>query len=460
MRITWAGRSLPSLEERFSSRHNALGVIRLALATAVLVGHAWPLSGVSEHQVLRDASSGQTDLGAMAVYGFFVLSGFLITGSGLKLTVGRYAWHRFLRIFPGLWVCLLVTALGIAPLVALYERGTLDGFWTHPLGPQQYITVNWFASWGQAQISGLLTEAPYSQLLGGRPGSFDASLWTLKYELTCYIVVGALAGTAVLRRAPRAVVLLAGLLYGILLVDWYRGPGLTAGLQGRGALGPFPLLGSLSVHQVICLGFLFLLGGAIRLYRHRVPMHGGLAAVAGVALLVSLTQGGFYVVGLPAYAYLLFYLAVALPGIFQRIGRKRDYSYGIYIYGWPVQQVIALMGGARYGLFVYILLSVLGTLALAVPSWHLVERPAMSLKDRSLPLLDRWRQGRGAHDQPTADANMAAATTMQLPAITVPRSRTEPTLAGAGLPGGYVEEHRQADPSVTGSPHPQGQTNR
>ncbi|WP_446212733.1 acyltransferase family protein [Micromonospora sp. IBSANI012] len=394
MRTPWAGRRLPTLEERFSSRHNALGLIRLVLASAVLVAHAWPL-GIGQPEPGRLESSGQTDLGVMSVYGFFVLSGFLITGSGLKFSVGRYAWHRVLRIFPGFWVCLVVTALAIAPLVALYEKGSLQGFWNHAEGPFDYIAANWFASMQQYQISGLLAEGPYGQSFGGKPTAFDGSLWSLKYELACYVLVAALMATRVLRNAPRTVLLLAAICFAFIVADLINAPTWTSHPPGRGSLGPFPLLGSFVNRHMIYLGFLFLLGAAARLYRHRMPMHGALAALAGVALALSMWLGGFYVIGLPAYAYLLLYLAVALPGPLRRIGRERDYSYGIYIYGFPVQQAIALVGGARYGVAVYLLLSALGTLALAVPSWHLIERPAMSHKDRTLPIREWSRRWRG-----------------------------------------------------------------
>ncbi|MFU8849622.1 acyltransferase family protein [Micromonospora sp. SL1-18] len=396
MTTPWAGRRLPTLEERFSSRHNALGLIRLVLASAVVVGHAWPL-GLGLDQPGRGGTGGQTDLGNLAVFGFFVLSGFLITGSGLRFTAGRYTWHRILRIFPGLWVCLLVTALVIAPVVALYERGSLDGFWHHPLGPFDYITSNWFAAMTQYRISNLLTEGPYGQSFGGSPTAFDGSLWSLKYELMCYALVAALMVTAVLRKAPRAVLLLAAVCYAFMLADLLHAKEWTIEPPGRGTIGPLPLLGTFQIRHVIYLGFAFLLGAAARLYRHRLPMHGAVAAAAGVVMALTLWHGGFHTIGLPAFVYLLLYLAVALPGRLQNVGRKRDYSYGIYIYGWPAQQLIALVGGTRYGMPVYVLLSLLGTLVLAVPSWHLVERPAMSLKDRTLPVpgwLRRWRDGR------------------------------------------------------------------
>jgi peptidoglycan/LPS O-acetylase OafA/YrhL len=355
-----------TLEDRFSSRGNSIGFLRHLLALSVLVAHTWPLAfGVSS--LGTALTKKQTDLGTMAVYGFFVLSGFLITSSGLKFGIGRFAWHRFLRIFPGLWVCLLVTAAAIGPVAALIERGTLRGYWSHPQGPWEYVTTNWFASMSQYPISGLLRTTPYGH---GRPSAFDGSLWSLKYELLCYVLVGTLAVTAVLRRARPLVVLLAVAAYGVILAR-----------IDLGSIGPVPLLGSFSIRQFVILGFLFALGAVARLFGRHLPLHPMLAGLVGVALVATMVSGGFLIVGLPSYAYLLLYATVALPSRLHAVGRKRDYSYGIYIYAFPVQQMLALVGGARLGAVGFILVSAMGTLALAIPSWHLIERPAMSLKD-------------------------------------------------------------------------------
>ena len=78
----------------------------------------------------------QTDVGKMAVVGFFVLSGFMITGSGARITAGRFAWHRALRILPGLWGSLLLSALVIIPALYYWLHGSLNGYWNHPQGPR------------------------------------------------------------------------------------------------------------------------------------------------------------------------------------------------------------------------------------------------------------------------------------------------------------------------------------
>src|SRR4051812_41239689 len=87
---------LPVVADVFRPRHNAIGLLRLAFALVVVVSHCWPL-GRGEPDPLTGASHGQTDVGAMAVAGFFVLSGLLVTRSALRCSPARFAWHRALR---------------------------------------------------------------------------------------------------------------------------------------------------------------------------------------------------------------------------------------------------------------------------------------------------------------------------------------------------------------------------
>jgi peptidoglycan/LPS O-acetylase OafA/YrhL len=368
-----------SLADRFSPRANSVGFLRLTLAGVVLVSHTWPL-GLGRPNPLLAQSHGQTDLGTLAVDGFFVLSGFLIAGSGLRLSTGRFAWHRFLRIFPGLWVCLLVTALLIAPAVALYERGDLAGFWHATDGPWRYLLADWWSGMRQYPISGLLSSTPYGRQIGG-PGPFDGSLWSLVDELLCYVLVGLLVCTRVLRRAPWLVAVLAGLVYLVIIRDYVTVPGPASLRPAYPGPPDLPLIGPLDLQALLYLGFLFLLGTLARLYGHRIPVHPAIAGAAALVLTGSLVFGGFFVIGLPAFAYLLLWAAAALPARLHGVGRRRDFSYGIYIYAFPVQQVLALAGAARFGAIGFIVLSAVGTMVFAAASWYLVERPALACKD-------------------------------------------------------------------------------
>ncbi|MEV0397491.1 hypothetical protein [Polymorphospora rubra] len=157
-------------------------------------------------------------------------------------------------------------------------------------------------------------------------------------------------------------------------------------------------------------------------------MTGWLAAVALIGLAGTLRFGAFCVVGLPLLAYLLLYLAVGLPRSLHPIGRKRDYSYGIYIYAFPVQQVLAMLIGVQYGFVTYLAATTAGTLLLAALSWHLVERPAMLLKDMALPLPARWRRPGGGSPTTGPDVTAAKAAALR-PDPTAPIPVTAPSAA-------------------------------
>jgi peptidoglycan/LPS O-acetylase OafA/YrhL len=118
-------------------------------------------------------------------------------------------------------------------------------------------------------------------------------------------------------------------------------------------------------------------------------MHGAIAAGATAMLVGSIVFGGFHVLGVPALAYVVLWTATAMPRWTHGIGRRRDYSYGIYLYGFAVQQLLALFGVPRLGLVPYVAVTLVVTVALAAASWHLVERRAMSLKNARLKLPSR-----------------------------------------------------------------------
>ncbi|MET7423796.1 acyltransferase [Dactylosporangium sp. NPDC005555] len=362
------------LVDRYSPRANALGFLRLCLALAVLAGHSWPL-GAGRATPGLGLSRGQADVGALAVDGFFVLSGFLVTASAARLGAVRFAWHRCLRIFPGLWACLLLTAAFAGFFTTFHEAFSFA--WNNALGQPH--------RWG---IGTLFSDTPYGRLTGG--GSVvNGSLWSLSFELCWYGVFTALTACGVIRRSPRLILLLTAGAYTVLLSDFLHQLRQTARTvpQPRGAFGPIPFFGALDTQTLVYLGFLFLLGASAQLYRHRIPANGILALTAVVVLLTTLRFGAFHVLGYPAFAYLLLWLACSLPPWTHRIGRTHDYSYGIYIYAFPAQQTLATLGVHHWGPPAYIAVSALVTTALAAASWHLVERPVLTFKHWTPPFV-------------------------------------------------------------------------
>ncbi len=264
---------------------------------------------------------------------------------------------------PGFWVCLLVTALVVAPLAAaLMGRSPLSVF-SSPEDPAwRYPFVNAALPIFQYPIAGL--ETPRGET------AMDGSLWTLQYEAFCYFVL-ALLGMATLLRRRLVLVMLCAVLW---VLTWVQFAGLI----------PFdvPLLQN---DQVLRFLLMFLLGAAGHVLGDRIPISWHWATAAGAVVLASTFMLPDYrLVGALAFAYLCLYAMVRLP-----LWRAPawDLSYGLYLYHWPVQFLLALAGATALGQPAFVLLSVCLALGVAALSWVTVESRALRLKDMPVPSI-------------------------------------------------------------------------
>ena len=361
-----------SIGAGLSGRDNAFGLLRLVLASAVIFSHAFPLGGHGPDPLLS-LSNGQQSIGDLAVLGFFAVSGYLITKSGARNDILQFLWHRTLRIFPAFWVVLLVGALVVAPLVWVGGGRALGNYLpTGPGSPAAYLTQNGDLSIGQWGVYDVFAQTtPYGRLVGG--SVLNGSLWTLKYEWTCYLIVGALMLFAVLKRVRPVVPMLTLAVLAVQVLRVYH-PGWMA--------AHLPHLSYLTDPYRVTLTLVFLCGACLAVYSGRVPLHDAPGVLSVAAAVTALFTTGFALVGPPAVAYVVVWLAARLPGPLRRIGARNDYSYGVYVYGFLVEQLLAHLGVHEWGYLPYAVATLLVSAACAWVSWHAVEQPAMSWKDR------------------------------------------------------------------------------
>jgi peptidoglycan/LPS O-acetylase OafA/YrhL len=402
------------LSEVFDQRRNALNLLRIALAIAVVFSHSLTLGGFRS-EVLW----GHGTLGDLAVDAFFAVSGFLITPSAERNSVPRYLWQRGLRIFPAFWACLVVTAAAAGPLTWAAAGKPLTGYWPAAL---RYVTSDWLLTVKSAGIAGTPRGVPF-------PGAWDGSLWTLRWEFGCYLMVAGLAITGALRRR-KAVLWL-------WLASW-AGPLVLA------AAG-VPTYTDTPAHDLIRFVPVFLAGSVLWLYRDKIPDSGLLAAGA-----LALAAAGTFlrnpeVLSGPPLAYACVWAAVHLPG--KRIGSRHDISYGTYIYGFPAAQALACWHLYRLGYVPFTLATLGVTLLLAFASCITVERPALRLKRMAFPHRTAGRH-RAAADARQRPANGEASGFVLAPVPPAsPRRRPDVCLAdgqqdhrildgGQGVPGG------------------------
>lgn len=333
----------------FPYRENSLNLFRLVLAGLVLFAHSWYIAGRGVGPQIHGEN-----LGGWAVAGFFVLSGFLITRSRFRTGAGDYLLHRVARIYPAFIVCLVATAAVFGPIAALIENGTLAGYLSTPVTPLQYVWGNLGLNITTYDIGATLNTVPY-------PNAWNGSLWTLYFEFLCYLIVWVLGSWAVFKRSlvPATVAFL------LSVAVW-----MNIGLAERMGLdGSFVLLFKLLP---------FFLGGAVVfLIIDRVGINTWIALgslVIALALIIFVPGWGGQISS-PFLAYGLLFLSTIVP----QPGwiAKNDISYGFYIYAWPVQQLVVLVGGASLGMPVYIVITIIVTAALAALSWFFIERPSM-----------------------------------------------------------------------------------
>ncbi|GAA2127159.1 acyltransferase [Nocardioides bigeumensis] len=327
-----------------SGGDNALNFLRLVLASGVVVGHAWPFVTGADGPM-----PGGMSLGVWCVSGFFGISGYLVTGSRMRLPFLDYLGRRALRILPAFWVCLVVTAVVFAPLSAMLAGDPVQI--VDAGSAASYVGANGGLWIFQAGIDGTLTHVQI-------PGDWNGSLWTLSYEFAAYLAIGALFGLVRGEQGRRRVCLV---LAGVLVVGNLLG-------EVRGvAAGVFV--------YTVWLGGAFLCGAVIRTWRDRVPCDARLAAGAAAVLVVACLLDLPRTLGAPALTYLLLWAGATLP---IRLGRRHDVSYGIYIYAFPVSQLLGSSAlDPHLGVPAQATLTFLLCLPLAWASWLLVESPAM-----------------------------------------------------------------------------------
>lgn len=343
--------SAPFLAEAMARPHNAFSALRLSLALAVVVSHAFSVtSGAVQDEPLTGVTG--FSLGEHAVNGFFAVSGFLVTMSYDRRRARDYALARFLRIVPGLVAATLVVTLGLG---AALTRLPLAEYYAAP--ETWRFVVNTLTSFkSNASLPGLFERNPLRSPLG--------TVWTLKYETLCYLGVLAAGLAGLLRRRWLALTVVAGLALALIAAE-IADPALSKGVETG-----------------LRLPLIFAGGGALYLWRASVRLKAWPLLLLPLALLLQET---------PLYRVLLFlgetygaiWLAFA-PALARPIlDPPADLSYGVYLYGWPIQQSLHALW-PQAGAAALLGPSLLLALAIAALSWFAIEKPALGLKARLL----------------------------------------------------------------------------
>jgi peptidoglycan/LPS O-acetylase OafA/YrhL len=348
-----------TLEDRWRASRadgNNFDALRLMAAVAVIVSHSFEITGgPGAFEPLRAMTQGETSVGRVAVMTFFVLSGFLLTKSWASdPSPRRFLAKRALRIYPALAAVVLLWVFVLGPLatsVRLADYFASAKTWSY-LGNLGFYT-------GRDGLAGVFSGLPFADVVNG-------PLWSLKFEILCYATLLGVASLRLLR--ARATLALVAVFY------------VVAALGGDGAKSG----AAYYIFQYADLARSFFAGSAFALLAPRVPLSALNAAIAAGILLLAAPAGLFGDLFPVLGGYLVFAAAFAPLGPLKHAGRFGDFSYGLYLWGWPAQQIVAATLAPSFWLANAFLAAPLAFAAAAL-SWRLVERPALALKKSAAP---------------------------------------------------------------------------
>ena len=344
------------------AQNNNLTIVRLVLASTVIVTHCfWKRSGLSGLDWFSPWLG--APMSQFAVDGFFFLSGFLVFRSLRRH--GKVHWFllaRLTRMWPALALSVLATAIaGLA-----FTTADPQSYFGHET--QRFILGNLSFAKAYYTLTGVFC--------GNSLCNMNGSLWTLPWEMRCYLALVLLGLLGLTDRKAMACLVLPATVG--LAVLWHIPP-LHAFVEGH-----IPHGAAFILDATARLWTLFALGCAASLWHERIWLHGGLLLLLFVANLCLAHTAWAPLTRLLLICYAVLWIGFRSSRWTPLVARTPDYSYGIYIYAFPIMTGLAALfpNVPAVGLALLNLLAVLPAAAL---SWHLVEKPALDAFRRRSP---------------------------------------------------------------------------
>lgn len=339
-------------------QNNNFHLLRFIAAVFVILSHSYSLNGRLEQDWMWHLTRRAFTFSYVGLAIFFIISGYLIAKSAdrkaekITESTKSFIWKRFLRIMPALAVAVFVTVFILGPL---FTELSVKDYFLSKFTWGYFLTLSIFNI--QYSLPGVFKTNPVSAING--------SLWTIPYEVTCYLGVLALSWIGFQR--ARMWLLIVFILVAI------RAAFLPIHTSSEALI-----IFHLDLFSLIRFGLYFVGGTLLYLFRDRVKQDYRVFIASFVILLLGIFTGQALLASFFVLPYLILYIAHIRSSL-NSFAKYGDYSYGMYIYAFPVQQILVhLLGKTPVAPFFFY--SFLCTLPLAFLSWKLIEQPTLSYK--------------------------------------------------------------------------------
>ena len=334
-------------------KNNNFDFLRFLFAVFVVISHSYPLSGGNESsQWIYQISNGQLVLARIGLDGFFIISGYFIFQSLQRSkTLFSYYKKRFLRLFPALFVVLLISTL-LLPFVYEGVKPILEN-------PQvfTYIPYNMSLYNFQPVIEGVFDDNPYHAING--------SLWTIRYEFSLYIAISLLfffRKNEIIKKGLIFITFLCLMVLYNFFLTRYAGSSI------------FGMVG----YEILDLGTFFVCGSLLAAINFEKLIKYWMLPLALLIVLLSINYDFYSTVKHIVLPIIVLTLGFRSLPFFSTFGKIGDMSYGIYIYSFPIQQTLMFFFNLNTDqLIIY---SLLASIVFGYLSWHLIEKKALRYK--------------------------------------------------------------------------------
>jgi peptidoglycan/LPS O-acetylase OafA/YrhL len=331
---------------------NNFDFVRVVAALCVVVSHQFALNGLHEPTLLNLHS-----VGGVGVLIFFSVSGYLVSQSwSADPHLLRFAARRLLRIWPGLAAVVLLSTFVWGPIVS-------------PLPFREYLRQPQIPDYLHNLVFDMRGALPVNFVGNAIPFAVNGPLWTIPLELKCYVVLAVLGVSGLLRWKWLIVVLTA------MLVARY------ALVEARGDILANNMAWTLEQRFLLEFGLFFAAGVLLQYFFHGSAKRlAAIVAASWVAGLIAIHLGR------PLFGLLLIlpctvlWIATASTPVLRRCGRFGDFSYGLYIFAFPIQQTLVWLNKGRLSWAPLFVVTLIACFAMAFLSWHVVEKRALRLK--------------------------------------------------------------------------------